>query len=175
MKLLKLIILLTFLLQAACGSAIQTEEAEEPGNIELTETALALDDSNGEGEPDRGKTPTWVPDEAFIIFKRSGGFAGVDKTWVIHLEGQIEERDGEKRQVEPAETQALFDLIQTAGFFDFEDTYIPEDTCCDRYNYSIMVHYEDRSKTVETIDDSPTQPEGLVKIITAINELVFEP
>lgn len=177
MKLIKSIILLALCLQVACKPVFQAGKIEESGDVIIMETELGSDAtpySSREEELEKEKIKTAVLEDAVIVFHRSGGIAGVDEKWIIHIEGQIDGPDGKQRQVEPSEAQSLFGLIQTSGFFDFNDSYIPLDTCCDRINYSVTVHFEGRNKTVKTIDESPTQPDQLMKIITLISELSFE-
>jgi hypothetical protein len=113
------------------------------------------------------------PDNAVVIFHRSGGFAGLDQQWMIYADGRIESPGGEQQEVDPESVQALFETIQSAGFFELDDSYVPEDTCCDRFTYTVTVQLGDRSKTLVTIDASPTQPDELTMIINAIGEIIF--
>jgi len=65
--------------------------------------------------------------------------------------------------------------IRAADFMSLEDSYVPKDTCCDRYLYEITVTIGGQSKTVRTIDASPTAPAGLTSLVDTLNRLVATP
>jgi len=65
----------------------------------------------------------------------------------------------------------LLALIEETGFFSFSDSYMPLNTCCDRFSYEITVFKEGQSKRLTTIDGAEA-PEGLWTIIGELNELL---
>lgn len=113
------------------------------------------------------------PPEILLVFHRSGGFAGLDQEWTLYTDGQIIMPDGQQKMVDAAQLQALLDTIQVADFLSLNDSYyVPKDTCCDRFFYTITVQLDGATKTVETIDAAPEQPERLTAVLGAINELI---
>jgi len=69
----------------------------------------------------------------------------------------------------------LADAVRAADFMALEDSYVPKDTCCDRYEYTITIVANSQPKTVRTIDISPTAPPGLIQLVAALNGLVSAP
>ena len=69
----------------------------------------------------------------------------------------------------------LTDAVRAADFMALEDSYVPKDTCCDRYEYTITIAANGQPKTVHTIDASPTAPPELTQLVDALNRLVPAP
>ncbi|MFQ5400496.1 MAG: hypothetical protein ACE5E7_12970 [Anaerolineae bacterium] len=114
-----------------------------------------------------------VGESAVIVFKRNGGFAGVDETWTIFSDGTVKGPGGELRTVDPAQVQAVLDIAQTADFMNLADSYLTLDNCCDRFFYSVTIRRGEEVKTVNTVDDAPNQPDSLLQVMNAIGELLF--
>ncbi|MEJ2747869.1 MAG: hypothetical protein P8183_08160, partial [Anaerolineae bacterium] len=162
--------LLAILLLGACSPTVASSPDIEPGvtavpEAKATATPSALKpvatsepaetapvDSAESSKPDKMEA---VPAGAVLVFHRTGGFAGVDQRWVVYADGRIDMPDGTQKQVDASQVQALLDTVQTANFFDLNDSYVPLDNCCDRFTYSITVQLDGQVKTVNTIDDAP--------------------
>lgn len=122
-------------------------------------------------------TPPPLGSNLVIEYHRSGGFEGRDETWLIYGDGRVVYRDNyaeteEEIQVSADAVADLVALMDAEGFFSFQDSYLPEDTCCDRFIYEITLHHQGRSKTVVTIDAAEGEPEGLRRIIEELNQLL---
>ncbi len=109
-----------------------------------------------------------VPDEAVIIFQRSGGFAGVNETFFIDVNGRIVGNDGQEQQVTSEQIASILQQADTAGFFELQESYLPRDTCCDRFIYQITMQNDHQSLTVVTIDGAKNQPEALTTTLDTI-------
>lgn len=192
---LLLLLLVIGLVLTACGPAQELESDVEPAltavsesepidtptplpgptntkestEIDIPETTPEMDTAAGE---EIAKTEA-LPADVVLIFHRSGGFAGVDQEWIVYADGRIEMPDGSTKQVDSGQVTALLDTIQSAKFFDLSDSYVPLDTCCDRFTYSITVQMDGQTKTVQTIDDAPKQPEALSEVLSAVNTLLL--
>ena len=140
---------------------------EEPDSTIEAENKISveIEQSKGEALDDIG--------DAVIVFHRSGGFAGVDEQWLIYADGRIEGPEGVQRQVEPEQVQALLETITTNEFFALDDSYVPLDSCCDRFSYELTVRLDNNQKTIHTIDDAPEQPQQLTQILSAVDALLF--
>jgi hypothetical protein len=147
--------------------SVEATAASEPNSPVVTPSP-----AEGPDEAVQNK-PMASLDGAVIIFRRSGGIAGVDEPWKIYPDGRIEGPDNQQQQVEPAKVQALLEMIQNAGFFELDNSYLARNNCCDRFTYEITVQLEDKIKTVTAGEASPAQPEQLSKVIGAINELLI--
>jgi hypothetical protein len=119
-------------------------------------------------------TETTSPD-VFVIYHRSGGFAGTDDTWVISADGTVSQQGTTAEaptQLTEAQMAELTSALRAANFMSLEESYVSENTCCDRYLYEITVTMGGQSKTVRTIDASPTAPAELNQLIDTLNRLV---
>ena len=113
-----------------------------------------------------------LPEGVVIKFSRSGGFAGRTETFLIYEDGRIVGDQGQERQVTPEQVTTLLQQIEANGFFNLAGSYLPRDTCCDRFIYQITVHQAGQVSTVVTIDGAENQPEGLTSTLTAIMGLL---
>ncbi len=111
-----------------------------------------------------------------IRYSREGGIAGTHETWVIAADGRIEVTSGNQVshfQASSEEVQAVLKEVQDLGFFKLEDSYMPEDTCCDRFTYrlAILNAAEKQQKLVVTMDGAP-QPPALSRALELVSTLV---
>jgi hypothetical protein len=149
--------------------SVEATVASEPNSPIVTPSPTESPDEAVQNKP---MAPL---DSAIIIFRRSGGIAGVDELWKIYPDGRIEGPKNQQQQVEPTKVQALLEMIQSAGFFELDDSYLARNNCCDRFTYEVTVQVEDKIKTVTAGEASPAQPEQLTKVIGAINRLLIAP
>ena len=113
-----------------------------------------------------------------VTYHRSGGFAGTDDTWTISADGAVSHQGpatGTPQQLTPVQMTELAAAIRAANFMSLEDSYVPQDTCCDRRLYEITVTIGGHSKTVRTIDGAPTAPAELTSLVDTLNRLVAHP
>jgi len=140
-----------------------------------TQVPAAAQESVGESPlvPDRFPASSEaVAEEPVIKFNRSGGFAGLDQTFLIYADGRIVGANGEERQASPEQVAAVLQQIEAASFFELDASYLPRDTCCDRFSYEITVHTPPQTKSVVTMDGVENQPDGLTMTLAAITELL---
>lgn len=122
-----------------------------------------------------------LPTEAAIVYKRSGGIAGLDEMWTIYLDGSVAfashaQGEGPEKmyQADPAEVTALLDTLDTLGFFALTGKYLPLDTCCDRITYDIEARKGDQFNHVTTLDAAPGTPPELWQAIDALNAFIAQ-
>ena len=130
----------------------------------------------------RGPSPLASPlagqaasQEISITYHRSGGFAGTDDTWTLSADGAVSHQGqppGTPEQLTAAQKAELSAAVRDTNFMSLEDSYVPQDTCCDRYLYEITVTIDGHSKTVRTADASPTAPAELTRLVDTLNRLV---
>ena len=146
--------------------------ATESVDMESDSIIITENDTPADGESSKEEAIDNIGD-ATIVLHRSGGFAGVDEQWLMYADGQIEGPEGEQQQVEPEQVQAVLEIITTNNFFALDDSYVPLDSCCDRFSYALTVQLHNNQKTVRTIDDAPEQPQQLTQVLNAVNALLF--
>jgi len=140
-----------------------------------TQAPAAAQESVSESPPAPGRSPVSneaVVEEPVITFHRSGGFAGLDQTFLIYADGRIVDGNGEERQVSPEQVAAVLHQIEATNFSELNDSYLPQDTCCDRFSYEITVQTPTQTKSVVMMDDVENQPEELAMILAVITELL---
>ena len=147
------VLLLVVLLGAACGPAFTAED-------ERLVTAVA--------EPDISHSTA----DIIIIYGRSGGFAGLQQEWTIHANGQIDLPDGSQKQVDAAQVQALFDTVTTANFQSLNESYMPKNTCCDLFTYTVTVQAGNERQTITMMDEAPNVPAELTAVHQTIDDLI---
>ncbi|MCR4407571.1 MAG: hypothetical protein NUW24_11730 [Anaerolineae bacterium] len=166
------------LLLTACGPAITSATVATPVSAQMTFDSPLLSEevlSLPTPEPlpsleDTGKGQTAI-EGAVIIYRRSGGFAGVHEQWTIYPDGRIMAADGCEWRVSPEQVEQLLAEIESLGFFEMSSRYVPLNTCCDRFTYEITVRHGDTVNTVTTIDAAPDAPSELWHIIDEISHL----
>lgn len=140
------------------GCAVETAHAPEAA-VEATATAVP--------------TATHTPNTA-VIFKRSGGLAGVNEEWVLFVDGRIETNTTIQPQLSAEDVSQLLNSLETVGFFQLNNSYLPEDTCCDRFLYEITVLQTSTFHTVTSLENTPDMPESLQQSLRLIQNTLFE-
>ena len=113
--------------------------------------------------------------EISVVYHRSGGFAGTDDTWKIAADGAVSHQGqtaGAPERLTGTQMAELAEAVRAANFMSLEESYVPKDICCDRYLYEITVILAGQTKTVRTLDASPTAPVELNRLIDMLNQLV---
>lgn len=139
------------------GCTVNTAHAPEDGVAEMP-TPLA--------------TATLAPNTA-VIFKRSGGIAGVNEEWIIFTDGRIQTNSSIQPQLTSEEVSQLLSSLESAGFFALNNSYLPDDTCCDRYLYEITAVQNTTYHTVNTLENTPDMPEALQQSLRLLETVLF--
>ncbi|MEW5958790.1 MAG: protealysin inhibitor emfourin [Chloroflexota bacterium] len=112
--------------------------------------------------------------QAVLLFRRSGGLAGISEQWLIYADGRVTVDEGREWQAGAERVEQLLKTIDTLGFFELDGTYLPLDTCCDRFTYEITVRFDGKINTVTTIDAAPNAPPALQQVISEISRFLAE-
>ncbi|MEM7111634.1 MAG: hypothetical protein AAF614_04330 [Chloroflexota bacterium] len=109
---------------------------------------------------------------AVIVYRRSGGFAGVNEEWRIYENGRVVDIDGNEWQLAPEQVTSLITVTQTLGFNDMRTNYVPQGYCCDHFMYDLIVNQGDRIHRVTTADGVSGVPEALGELLAATTVLI---
>lgn len=123
--------------------------------------------------PLQSPVATPAPTEVIIKFHRSGGITARDETWTVYGDGKVEyvgNGTGQDGRLAPDRIAALIEAARAAGFATMQDSYVPADTCCDRFYYELTITLDGRPKTVRTLDAAPDQPPALTNLLAVIDE-----
>ena len=109
-----------------------------------------------------------------IRFTRSGGFAGLDEEWVVTSDGVVSLNGEAKATVTETQLDQLLVEVEGLGFFEMQNTYLPQDTCCDKFSYTLTIVADGQKNTVSTIDAAEDAPAELWEIIGMVTEFLAE-
>ncbi|MFH1104136.1 MAG: protealysin inhibitor emfourin [Actinomycetota bacterium] len=105
-----------------------------------------------------------VPSPLVGTLHISGGLEGTDELWQLAGNGSVTGPNNETGRISDADLTAINDALVFAGFFGLDAQYMPEDTCCDRFTYTISITDGEQSNTVTTIDAADA-PDSLFALI----------
>lgn len=186
MKLRLVLLTIIALVLAACTISAQepgpSSDVEETAQPAVTAAASAVPTSTSpapicEDLPEvtsDGEEEVTVPENAVAVFQKTGGFAGVEETTVIYVDGLIKNDKGEQTEVPPQVVDTFVMTAVDAGFFDFKSNYVPENYCCDFFNYSLTIRDCEQVHTVMTADGVPDIPVELQQIIITVQSLITD-
>jgi hypothetical protein len=110
-----------------------------------------------------------------IRYHRSGGIAATDDTWLIYTSGRVEytgRGQGHALQLGASQLAALAAAARSPEVAALNESYVPTDTCCDRFLHEITLTLDGQTKTVRTLDAAPDEPPALTNLLAAIEAAV---
>lgn len=114
-------------------------------------------------------------DQPFLTYTVTGGLMGIgnpETVWTFYEDGRVEASDGRSWQLSDSEVKALRNIIEPDAFAMLEPSYIPENTCCDRMQYTIGVVGNDGEIVDVTTLDGADMPPLLSQSLQSIQQLV---
>ena len=114
-----------------------------------------------------------------IIWRRSGGFAGLEETLTVDPDGSVALTSsflGEAEfTISGSEWEDLVALIGDSGFMELDDIYDAKPGVADFFSYLLTVEADLFSKRVQWVDDWAAEgalPEGLEEIGEGVLETI---
>jgi hypothetical protein len=125
------------------------------------------------------ETPTTAPTATIaantaVIFKRSGGIAGLNEQWTIFTDGTVVTNSATQPEFSAEAVEQMLGSLESSGFFELEATYLPDDTCCDRFLYEITAVQDTSFHTVTTLEATPDMPEALQQALRLLQTVLLE-
>jgi hypothetical protein len=157
MKRTTIAILITILV-SACGSSVSNPKST-PTSIpvpEETDEVTGYDKLGG----------------AVIVYKKSGGFAGVAEEWTIFPDGRIVSGEGHEYLLSENKISTLLSEIENLGFFEIKDPGQLLSDCRDCFAYQITVSIDERTKVVNAVDGQADPADAIWEIINLIEILL---
>ncbi len=149
-----------FLFTALCGCLPQDfTSTPQPGQTQMSPKSPTPEDKEQE--------------YLVILLGRSGGFAGVNESWLIFSNGRIELPDGSELEVEVDQVNELIGKIEALGFFEIDIPKLGISACRDCFQYQLTVHYDNQKKTISWEDDQSV-PQELWTIFEEIQLLIVQ-
>jgi hypothetical protein len=112
---------------------------------------------------------------AVLLYERTGGLKGIGPSewnWRFYADGRIVGSDGREWQVPPTEVEKLVNDLLALGFADFEASYIPEDTCCDRITHTLTVQQDGQVYQVSVLELAEA-PAELFQAVDMVNNYLL--
>lgn len=103
----------------------------------------------------------------------SGGLAGRGNgAFTISSDGSVTVTTMERKsctfQASDAELRMLAEALQRSRTAAWKESYVPAETCCDRFEWNLVVKLGDREIRTKWIDDPLPMPADLESVIEAI-------
>ncbi len=130
-----------------------------------------------------GASPLDSPVATGVIlhYQRVGGIGGFDETWTIEATGRVTHTGrgpGTDRQLTPDQVAQLIGALRAAQAAGLNESYIPANTCCDRFMHTLTITLDGRASTVRTLDAAPDkpaapdEPSALTALLATLNVLL---
>ncbi len=116
-----------------------------------------------------------VPTGIILQYQRVGGIGGFDETWTIETTGQVSHTGrgpGTDRQLTPDQMAQLIGAIRAIPLAEPQTSYIPDNTCCDRFAHTLTITLDGLTRTVMTLDAAPGEPPALTNLLAVLNGLL---
>lgn len=151
------------------GSEGQVYEFHTDETGDSVRAAEPLVDRSGAGLP-----------EAVVTFERSGGIAGDVVKYFIYPDGLVEKRTGLPESSPPVELVGMapeqvgpfVQDLKELGFVEVAGDYVPEETCCDRFFYTVMLRVQDEIYTIQALGDAQETPDAVWEIIDTVEQFI---
>ncbi|MBI5568173.1 MAG: hypothetical protein HY870_24980 [Chloroflexi bacterium] len=119
-----------------------------------------------------GASPLESPILTGIVlqYQREGGIGGFDEIWTFEATGRVTHTGrgpGTDRQLTPDQVAQLIGALRAVNQADLKASYIPANTCCDRFTHTLTIALDGVTRTVTTLDAAPGEP-GEPPALTAL-------
>lgn len=149
-------------------------QTKQPGDVAEADKEASAAEADAAGESSTGKAEIEMGD-AVLFYERAGGLKGIRPglfSWNFYADGRIVGSDGREWQVPPAEIEQLINDVLALGFAEFDASYIPEDTCCDRVTHTLAVQQNGEATKVSVLDAADA-PDELFQAVNLVNDYLM--
>lgn len=119
-------------------------------------------------------TPVPQPPKAkpVVSFNQSGGIAGIQEDWTIYDDGRILRNGQLLAEIDLEEVAALQQELVDLGLKEVAGDYVPADTCCDRFLYTLNIYEGENFYEITALDGTPDTPEQIWAAIELIRSVL---
>lgn len=120
-------------------------------------------------------SPLPAPTGLILQYQRVGGIGGFDETWTIDASGRVIHTGrgaGTDRQLTPDQLAQLIGAIRAAQAAGLNTSYVPANTCCDRFMHTLTLSLDGDTRTVTTLDAAPDEPPALTSLLATLTDLL---
>ncbi|MGQ9555427.1 MAG: hypothetical protein ACUVWR_15100 [Anaerolineae bacterium] len=108
---------------------------------------------------------------AVIVYKRSGGLAGVKDDWTIYSDGRIVDGKGSEKRVSPEEVSEVLRQAEKVGFFTFQASGPRPNLCNDCFSYSLSITSGEKSNSLSLVDGQKGVPDEIWQLLQVVQDL----
>ena len=98
----------------------------------------------------------------------------MDESWSIASDGHITTHNGKQSQVSQAALSEAVNELEKLGFFEMEPSYVPLDTCCDRFTYQLQVTANGKTHSVTALEGAQETPGEFWQALDTVNGLLAD-
>lgn len=128
------------------------------------------------GGPARTRSDASAGGDVLLVYRRTGGLAGLNDQLTIHANGKVTLQQKNGRQdafmLDDSTLSGLMKTLDSASFFQLESRYEPGRTIPDALNYEITYRNAGRRHTVTVTDGAI--PQQLAPLLDQLNEIMAE-
>lgn len=168
-------VMMAFILGSCVTLPAQYPPGATPGEVDLAPTlppGPPQTPTPRDSSAPKEELPLDLPQGAAIVFKRSGGLAGVDETWVIYFDGRITAADGAAYRTDEEAVNALLDQLRALDLAKFAGDYTPLNPCCDRFFYELFLNVDATHVLIKTADGASDVPEAVWQAIDLVSAFI---
>jgi len=107
-----------------------------------------------------------------LVYKRSGGFAGVDESWTVYEDGRVVDASGKESTVSISELADVIAQAQQAGFFDQRLAVDRKSACADCFTYELEMSVDGQRNKVAFKDAQQDVPDAIWRLLASVQGLV---
>jgi hypothetical protein len=111
-------------------------------------------------------------DTTSIVYKRSGGLAGVKDDWTIYSDGRIVDVKGGEKRVSPEQVSEVLRQAEKVGFFAFQPSGPGTNVCNDCFSYSLSITSGEKNSSLGLVDGQKGVPDEIWLLLQAVQDLV---
>lgn len=116
-----------------------------------------------------------ILNDVILQYQREGGIGGFNETWTIEATGRVTHTgrgSGTDRQLTPDQTAQLIGALRAANLAGLKDSYVPANTCCDRFLHTLTITLDGQTHKVQTLDAAPDEPPALTGLLATLSALL---
>jgi hypothetical protein len=108
----------------------------------------------------------------FLVYTRSGGFAGVNEKWSLYTDGRIVPEKGEARQATPQAAQALLDQFLKADLSKLSTNNQKPDVCADCFTVELTLNSGGKRFSLSVVPESAEADPTATALANAVQQYI---
>jgi hypothetical protein len=125
------------------------------------------------GTKQAAQTPSSTADDLpFLVYSRSGGFAGVNESWEIYSDGRVISKNGEVKMTSPEAARELLEQIHTADLLGLSQTNPKPVVCADCFTIELTLNNEGKQIHLSVVPESKDADPVAVLLVETVQNYI---